>query len=44
VAADEKYRRVAHERQAAILQVDGLHRAADIIENALKIGAAPYTI
>jgi zeaxanthin glucosyltransferase len=40
VLKDEKYRCAAREMQAAILRVDGLERAADIIEDALKIGAA----
>jgi MGT family glycosyltransferase len=40
VLTDEKYRCAARETQAVILQLDGLQRAADIIENALKIGAA----
>src|ERR1700722_200151 len=40
VLKDEKYRSAAREMQAAILRVDGLQRAADIIENALKIGVA----
>jgi MGT family glycosyltransferase len=38
VLEDEKYRCAAREVQAAILRVDGLQRAADIIEDALKIG------
>jgi zeaxanthin glucosyltransferase len=40
VLKDEQYRCAARETQAAILRVDGLQRAADIIEHALKIGAA----
>jgi zeaxanthin glucosyltransferase len=40
VLTDEKYRCAAREIQAAILRVDGLQRATDIIEDALKIGAA----
>jgi hypothetical protein len=38
VLKDEKYRCAARQTQAAILRVDGLQRAADIIEHALKIG------
>jgi MGT family glycosyltransferase len=37
VLKDEKYRSAAREMKAAILRVDGLERAADIIEDALKI-------
>jgi zeaxanthin glucosyltransferase len=40
VLEDEKYRCAAREVQAAILRVDGLQLAADIIEDALKIGVA----
>jgi zeaxanthin glucosyltransferase len=40
VLQDEKYGRAAREMRAAMLRVDGLQRAADIIEDALKIGAA----
>jgi zeaxanthin glucosyltransferase len=38
VLEDEKYRCAAREVQASMLRVDGLERAADIIEDALKIG------
>jgi zeaxanthin glucosyltransferase len=40
VLEDEKYRYAAREVQASMRQVDGLQRAADIIEDALKIGVA----
>jgi zeaxanthin glucosyltransferase len=40
VLKDEKYGRAAREMRVAMLRVDGLQRAADIIEDALKIGAA----
>jgi MGT family glycosyltransferase len=40
VLKDEKYRSAAREMKAAILRVDGLERAADIIEDALKIRVA----
>ena len=38
VLGDGRYRAAARNLQAAIQQVDGLERAADIIEDALKIG------
>jgi zeaxanthin glucosyltransferase len=38
VLEDEKYRWAAREVQDAMLRVDGLQRAADIIDDALKIG------
>jgi UDP:flavonoid glycosyltransferase YjiC (YdhE family) len=38
VLENESYRRAARKAQAAIQQSDGLDRAADIIEVALKIG------
>ncbi len=37
VLSEEKYRRAARELQAPMRRVDGLNRAADIIEDALKI-------
>ncbi len=37
VLEDESYRRSARKVQASILQSDGLQRAADIVEDALKI-------
>jgi zeaxanthin glucosyltransferase len=40
VLEDEKYRRAAREVQAAMRQVDGLERAADVVEEALKIRIA----
>jgi UDP:flavonoid glycosyltransferase YjiC (YdhE family) len=36
VLKDEKYRCAARATQAAIVQLDGLERAANIIEDALK--------
>jgi MGT family glycosyltransferase len=41
VLEDESYRRAARNVQASILQFDGLDRAADIIEDVLKIGREP---
>lgn len=38
VLEDESYRHAARKVQASILQIDGLDRAADIIEDVLKIG------
>jgi MGT family glycosyltransferase len=38
VLEDESYRCAARKVQAAILQIDSLERAADIVEDALKIG------
>jgi UDP:flavonoid glycosyltransferase YjiC (YdhE family) len=38
VLEDEKYRCAAREIQASMMRVDGLQRAADIIEDTLKIG------
>ena len=39
VLEDESYRRAARKLQAAMSQIDGLERAADIVEDALKIGS-----
>jgi UDP:flavonoid glycosyltransferase YjiC (YdhE family) len=41
VLEEEKYRAAACRMQTAMREVDGLERAADIIEQALGIGAAP---
>lgn len=43
VLEDTKYRNAARTMQAAIRQVDGLERAADIVEQALEIGASSRT-
>jgi zeaxanthin glucosyltransferase len=43
VLEDTKYRIAARTMQAAIRQVDGLERAADIVEQALEIGASSRT-
>jgi zeaxanthin glucosyltransferase len=40
ILEEERYRRAAREIQSAMLQVDGLQRAADIIEDALKLRVA----
>jgi MGT family glycosyltransferase len=40
VIENDSYRRAARKIQAAIAEVDGLNRAADIIEDALKIRPA----
>jgi UDP:flavonoid glycosyltransferase YjiC (YdhE family) len=39
VLEDESYRRAARKVQAAMSQIDGLERAADIVEDVLKIGS-----
>jgi MGT family glycosyltransferase len=38
VLEDESYRRAARRVQASMLQIDGLNRAADIIEDVFEIG------
>lgn len=38
VLEDEEYRRAARAVQASMLSIDGLQQAADIVEDALKIG------
>lgn len=43
VLQEEKYRRAAGEVREAMRKVDGLERATDIIEDALKLKAAPRT-
>jgi zeaxanthin glucosyltransferase len=43
VLEDEKYRCAARKVQAAMLRVDGLRRAADIVEDALTIGRMVHT-
>jgi zeaxanthin glucosyltransferase len=42
VLEDEKYRCAARKIQAAMLRVDGLERAADIVEDALRIRTGTY--
>lgn len=42
VLEDEKYRGAAREVQASMLRVDGLQRAADKIEDVLKIAVATH--
>ena len=39
VLEDESYRRAARKIQAAMSEIDGLERAADIVEDVLKIGS-----
>jgi zeaxanthin glucosyltransferase len=41
VLGNEKYRQAANEVRAAIRELDGLERAADIIEDVLKLKTAP---
>jgi MGT family glycosyltransferase len=41
VLEDESYRCAARKVQASILKIDGLDRAADIIEDVFKIGGEP---
>ena len=41
ILEDESYRRAARKVQASMLQIDGLNRAADIIEDVFKIGGKP---
>jgi hypothetical protein len=41
VLEDKKHRSAARELQHQMRQVDGLERASDIIEDALKIGGRP---
>jgi UDP:flavonoid glycosyltransferase YjiC (YdhE family) len=41
VLEDESYRRAARKIQAAMSEIDGLERAADIVEDVLKIGPGP---
>jgi zeaxanthin glucosyltransferase len=43
VLEDESYRAAARKLQSAISQIDGLERAADIVEDALKIGTRSPT-
>ena len=38
VLKDEQYRCAAHKVQASMLHTDGLQRAADIVEEALRVG------
>ena len=43
VLEDESYRRAARNLQAAMRHIDGLDRAADIVEDALNIGQSSRT-
>jgi MGT family glycosyltransferase len=44
VLKDEKYRCAARNLQASMLHIDGLQRAADIVEDALKFGRRDSTL
>lgn len=44
VLKDERYRCAARKLQASMLCIDGLQRAADIVEDALRVGRLPYRV